>query len=143
MAFAATHNAWIQERYRAVDHGIKADEKADATAIASLSSAAGVKDMQSQLAATIAQNFAQMPPATLKMLFDQDMEHCNGDSGRAKLLARGKQFAALVTPNPEQFKKQSILLKSIDRGGPDTMEGMQAASAGMAQSQADQKVREQ
>jgi hypothetical protein len=143
-AFAAMYTGWIKDRYHAIDHGLKVDEKADAAkAAAAMSSEAGMKQLQSQMAATVAQSFGQMPPATLKMLFDQDVKNWKGDSDKAKLLARANQAAPLFTSNPDEFKKQYILIKSIEMGGPDTMAGIQAANAGVAKAQDEQKARDE
>jgi hypothetical protein len=141
-AFVAMYSGWIKNRYQAVDHGIKIDPRADAAKFAANPETA-TKQMQNSVAASIAQSFAQVPVTSLKMLFDQDLKNWTGSSDKAKLLARAKQIAPLVSSNPEEFRKQYILLKSIDMGGPDTFAGLEQAKAGAAQAQADQKAREE
>jgi hypothetical protein len=141
-AFATTYSGWIKERYRAVDHGLKIDPRADAAKM-SADPQAAMKQMQYTLAASIAQSFAQMPVPTLKMLFDQDLNNWKGSSDKAKLYARAQQIAPMATGNPEEFRKQYILLKSIDMGGPDTAAGLESAKAGAEKMKADQNLREE
>jgi hypothetical protein len=141
-AFAAVYAGWIKERYRAVDHGIQIDPRSDAAKLAANPDAA-IKQMQNTLVGAIAQSFSQMPPATLKMLFDEDQKNWSRNANKAKLAARAQQIAPLVNSNPEEFRKQYIVLKSIEAGGPDTLVGVEQAKAGIAQSQADQKAREE
>jgi hypothetical protein len=141
-AFAAAYAAWIKDRYRAVDHGIKIDLQAHAARIAADPDAA-MKQMRNAMVASLAQTFNAMPPATLKMMFDQDMQNWKGDSEKARILSRAKQVAPLAPSKPDEFRKQYILLKSMDVGGPDTEAGLQAILGGAAKSQADQKAREE
>jgi hypothetical protein len=139
-AFAATYNAWIKERYHAVDHGISLDSRA---ANISADPQAYMKQMQNTLAAGISESFSQMPAATLKMLFDQDLKNWQNNKDRARLYARAQQIAPMLTSNPEEFKKQYILLKSSEMGGPDSAAGLEAARADAQKMKADQKAREE
>jgi hypothetical protein len=77
------------------------------------------------------------------MLFDQDLKTWQEDSDKAKLAARARQIAPLAASNPGEFKKQYIVLKSIDMGGPDSMAGLEAASAGAKKAQAAAKDRQE
>jgi hypothetical protein len=140
-AFAATYNAWIKERYHAVDHGISLDPRAAANM--SADPQAYMKQMQNTLAAGIAQSFSQMPAATLKMLFDLDLKNWQNNKDKAKLYTRAQQIAPMLTSNPEEFRKQYILLKSSEMGGPDSAAGLEAAKADAQKMQADQKAREE
>jgi hypothetical protein len=141
-AFAATYNGWIKDRYHAADHGLKLDPRADATKMAA-NPDSYMKQMQNTIAAGLSQSFSQMPVSSLKMLFDQDLKSWNADKGKAKLSARAQQIAPMITRNPEEFKKQYILLKSIDMGGPDSLAGLEAAKADAQKAQTEQKAREE
>jgi len=77
------------------------------------------------------------------MLFDEDQKNWSRSAGRAKLAARAKEIAPLVNTNPEEFRKQYIVLKSIEAGGPDTLAGVEQAKSGMARAEADQKARQE
>jgi len=137
-AFEKMYNEWIKTAYHAVDHGIKIDAAADAQkAIAN----GGVEQMQSQLGAMIAQSMAAIPPQTLKMLFDQDLANWKDDTDQAKIYAQAKQIVPLFQSNPEEWKKQYLLMKSASMGGPSTDAGMASAKAATAKSQADATVR--
>jgi hypothetical protein len=140
--FATLYNGWIKDRFHAVDHGINVDPRADAAKM-SANPQAAMKQMQNVMAASIAQSFSQMPPAALKMLFDQDLQNWKEDKDKAKLYARAQQIAPMLSSNPEEFKKQYIVLKSIDLGGPDSAAGLDAAKADAQKMQADQKAREE
>jgi hypothetical protein len=141
-AFAATYNTWIKERYHAVAPGISLDSRAGAAQM-SADPQAYMKQMQNTLAASISQSFSQMPTATLKMLFDQDLKNWKDNQDKGKLYARAQQITPIVTSNPEEFKKQYILLKSIDMGGPDSSAGLEAAKADVQKMQAEQKARQE
>jgi len=137
-AFEKMYNGWIKTSFHAVDHGLKIDDNADAQkALAS----GEPENPQSSLAAVMAQGMAQVPAQTLKTLFDQDLETWKDDSDQAKIYARATQIAPVFQSNPEEWKKQYILLKSASMGGPGTEAGLAAAQAGTAKSQADQTVR--
>ncbi len=137
-AFEKMYNEWIRESYHAVDHGMKIDPQADAQkAVAN----GGAEQMQSQMGAMIAQSMGQIPPQTLKMLFDQDLANWKDDADQAKIYAQAKQLAPLFQTNPEAWKKQYLLLKSASMGGPGTDAGMAAANAASAKLQADSTVR--
>src|SRR4051812_3790019 len=116
-AFAATYSAWIKERYHAVDHGMKIDAAGDAAKLAANPDAA-MSQMRNTMAAAITQSFSQLPAPSLKMMFDQDLENWKGDPDKARLLSRARQIAPLAASKPEEFKKQYMLLKSADMGGP-------------------------
>lgn len=89
-AFENIYTEWIKTTYHAVDHGMKIDPRADAQkAIAN----GGVQQMQSQMGAMIAQSVGQIPPQTLKMLFDQDLANWKDDADKAKIYAQAKQIA--------------------------------------------------
>jgi hypothetical protein len=141
-AFASMYNGWIKDHYQAVDHGIKIDPQADAAKFASNPEAA-MKQMQNSVAAQMAHAIEQMPPAAAKMLFDQDLQNWKDDKDKARIYARAKQVAPLATSNPNEFRKQYALLKSVDMGGPDSAAGMEAANAANAKAQAEQQARQE
>jgi hypothetical protein len=137
-AFEKMYTEWIRTTYHAVDHGMKIDPQADAQkAIAN----GGVQQMQSQMGSMIAQSMGQIPPQTLKMLFDQDLANWKDDADKAKIYAQAKQIEPLFKTNPEAWKKQYLLLKSASMGGPSTDAAMTAAKAITAKLQADANVR--
>jgi hypothetical protein len=96
--------------------------------------------MMKQAAAAAVQGYASIPPATLKTLFDQDLQNWKGDSSKAKLYARAQQIAPMFQSNQEQWKKEYLLLKSAELGGPSTQAELDAAAAASNQAQADQKA---
>ena len=142
-AFAKLYDQWIASRYQAVNHGIKADQAAD---MAAYSNPANVQNMMAQAAATMAKSYLQMPPAGLKMLFESDLKSWtrNAKNPKAKKMAdKAQQIAPLLESNPEEFKKQYALLKSVEMGGPDTWAGIEAASSAGSKAQADNKAKQE
>jgi hypothetical protein len=137
-AFEKMYNEWIKNSYSAVDHGLKIDDQAEAQ---KASADGGVAQAQNQLAAVVAQGLSQAPPQGLKPMFDQDLESWKDDSDQAKIYARAKQIVPMFQSNPEEWKKQYILLKSASMGGPSTESALAAAIAAGANSGADQTVR--
>jgi hypothetical protein len=137
-AFEQMYNQWIKTTYHAVDHCMKIDPQADAQKAAANG---GVDQMKNQMGAMIAQSMAQIPPQTLKMLFDQDLASWKDDTDKAKIYAQAKQIAPLFQTNPEAWKKQYLLLKSASMGGPSTDAAMATANANTAKMQADATVR--
>lgn len=138
--FAKTYNEWIKNSFHAVDHGIKLDPQADA---AKMMTPGGADQMMSQAAAAMVQAFSQAPPEILKSMYDSDMQGWKDNSGKAKLYARGKQIEPLFKSNPAEWKKQYLLLKSADMGGPSTEAGLASANAAGAKNAADQKLRDE
>jgi len=135
-AFEALYNGWTKEHFQAVDHGLKTDAPPDIT---KYTSGAGMQELTNQIAATTTQALANMPPKMLKDSFDQEMAKWQArPRNKEKLLARGDRIAPLYATNPEEFKKQYLvlILKSMEMGGPDTAEGLQALQGGAAKSAA-------
>jgi hypothetical protein len=91
-AFETTYNAWIKDRYHAVDHGGKVDPPAN---MAGMPSAAGIDQMKNMAIVSITQIYANYPPAMLKPGFDKDMTRWQSQPNKAKLVARGNQIAPL------------------------------------------------
>jgi hypothetical protein len=138
--FAKMYNEWIKNTFHAVDHGIKVDPQADA---AKMMTNGGAEQMMSQVAAAMVKALEQAPPEVVKGMYDADMKSWKDSSDKAKLYAKGKQIEPLFKSNPAEWKKQYLLLKSADMGGPSTEAGLAAANAATTKSAADQKLRDE
>jgi hypothetical protein len=102
--------------------------------------------MMAQAAAAGAQNYAKLPPDSLKLLFPDDLKNWTKNPRtpkQQKIAAKAKEIAPLLASNPAEFAKQYAILKSMEMDGPDTWEGIEAASAGGAKTQADQKLQQE
>jgi len=143
-AFAKLYDEWIVTRYHAVNHGIKLPDQA--STVAAMAAPDAMKNMLAQVAAQAAQNYAKMPPASLKILFPMDLQNWTKNPRtpqQQKIAAKAKEIAPTLESNPAEFAKQYAILKCIEMGGPDTWEGIQAASAAGARTQADQKLQQE
>ncbi|MFB3829358.1 MAG: hypothetical protein ACE15B_21495 [Bryobacteraceae bacterium] len=142
-AFSKTYDQWIASRYQAVNHGIQADAAAD---MAAFSRPGAVEDMQAQAAAMAAQTFLNLDLSVLKMMFPEDLKKWTRnprDEKARKIAAKAQQIAPLLNSNPEAFKKEYALLKSMEMGGPDTWQGIEAASNAGAKTQAGAKAKQE
>ena len=142
-AFAKLYDGWIAQRYQAVNHGIKVDPAADAAAY---SNPGAMQNMMAQAAAQAAQSYLKLEPAALKILFPNDVKNWTRnvkDPKAKRLAAKAQEIAPLLDSNPAEFKKQYALLKSIEMGGPDTWQGIEAANAAGTNAQADNKRKQE
>jgi hypothetical protein len=143
-AFAKAYDGWIATSRHAVDHGIKA--QSDQEKAAAMSRPGAINDMVTQAAADVAKNFAKMPPETLKQIAPSDLKRLTANPRtpeQQKIAAKANAIAPLLQSNPTEFAKQYGILKSMEMGGPDTLEGIEAAGAGAARAQADSKMQEE
>jgi hypothetical protein len=140
--FEKTYDEWIRQRFNAVNHGIVADPNADMRAMMKPGAA---ENMMAQAAGQVAASYMKMPVQTLQMLFPTDLKswQSSRDPKMQKLYARGKAIEPLMRSNPEEFKKQYALLKSVEMGGPDSLAGIESAKAAGAQTQADMKKKQE
>ncbi|MBI4889621.1 MAG: hypothetical protein HY821_03280 [Acidobacteria bacterium] len=138
-AFEKTYDTWIKERYGAVNHGLKVDPQAE---MQKMQKAAESGEMMSQIGAQMAASFQAMPMQSLQILFPEDLKKWqrSRDPKEKKLGERAAAIEPLMKSNPDEFKKQYALLKSIEMGGPDTMAGVQAGTSAAQKTQADQKA---
>lgn len=141
-AFEMTWNAWIRERYTAVDHGIKVDPQSDMQAMMQDPSA---NQMMTQAAAQMAQEFLKLPLQSLELIFPADLKSWqrSRDPKKQALFEKAKAIEPLLKSNPDEFRKQYTLLKSAEIGGPTTWAALQSAGAAARQSQEDQKKRQE
>ncbi len=142
-AFEKTYDTWIKDRYSAVNHGLKVDDQAEAR---KMQKALESGDMMAQMGAQMATSFLAMPVETLKTMFPDDLKNWQASSEpkEKKLGQKAATIAPLLQSNPEEFKKQYAILKSVEMGGPDSLAGIQAMMGAAQQAQADQKsVQEQ
>jgi hypothetical protein len=143
-AFAKAYDEWLAADRRAVNHGIKA--QTDEERAAAMMKPGAMNNVMAQAAAEVAKNFAAMPPESLKVLFPEDLKRLTANPRnpeQQKLAAKAKAIAPLLQSNPAEFAKQYGLLKSMEMGGPDTWEGIAAASGAGARAQADSKTQEE
>jgi hypothetical protein len=122
-AYHQEHAGYIKSHQGAVNHGIKAHTEAMKSADEAV---ATMQTIQRQVAAQMAVAYLKMPIEGAKMLYTQDLENWKqqaadkDNSDRAKfqsLVARAKQIEPMIASNPEEFKKQYSLLKSVEAGG--------------------------
>lgn len=143
-AFAKAYDQWLAAGRHAVNHGIKAQTDAERTA--AMHKPGAMNDTMAQAAAGVAKNFASMPPETLKMIALDDLKRLSANPRtppRQKIAAKAKAIAPLLQSNPAEFAKQYALLKSMEMGGPDTWEGIEAASSGAAKAEANARMQEE
>jgi hypothetical protein len=143
-AFAKLYEGWIASRYGAVNHGIQVPDQAQQ--MAAMGKPDAMKNMMAQAAAEIAKNYAQMPVASMRILFPNDLKNWTNNPRtpqQQKIAAKAKEIAPMLDSNPAEFARQYALLKSMEMGGPDTWDGIEAASAAQGKAQAGQKLVEE
>lgn len=140
--FQAQYDEWIKQRYSAVNHGIKLNDQAD---MQKMMEPGGADQMMSQAMAQMAQSFLKMPPATVAMMIPQDIENHKGarDAKGKQLYAKALEVQNLLKTNPAEGVKQYALMKSIEMGGPTTLAGIESGAAAGANSQAEQKKKQE
>ncbi|QOY86390.1 hypothetical protein [Paludibaculum fermentans] len=133
-AFEAAHDEYIKKRYNAVNHGLKIQSQEEKIKAASKNPDAMMADMQRQVGIQMAKSYSQMDAASLKLMFDQDLENWKQSAAATgsdaakykKILAKGNSLKALQQSNPEEFRKGYAVLKSSELGGPDNWADLQA-----------------
>jgi len=133
-AFRAEHTARIAKQHnRAVDHGV------DAVTFGAPGTS-GV-DVWAVAVLPVIQVMQSFSPQVLQNAFEEDRtqaaetikEETGDERAKAqKYLVRLNALVPLTKSNPEEFKKQYILLKSGFLGGPDTEAKLQAATSSAA-----------
>jgi len=140
--FEKTYDEWIRQRYSAVNHGLKVDPQSDMRA---MMQGGAANNMMAQAAGQIAAEIMKLPMQSLEFLYPNDVKEWgkSRDPKKQKLAERAKAIEPLMKSNPEEFKKQYALLKSVEMGGPDTLAGVDAAKTAGAQSQAEMKRKQE
>jgi hypothetical protein len=128
--FQKAHADHIQSTYKAVNHGIqvKSMEQLAADAAGGRNMEAAYSSMMKQAAVGMVKGLRSMPIDSAKQAFEEDLKSwtrqaASKSSSRAlwqKLAARAKEIAPLASSQPEEFKKEYSLLKSLEMGGPGT-----------------------
>jgi len=122
-AFKTEHAAYIKETRNAVDHGTVAPERFDAIR---------------NVIVPLIDMLRTFPIEALRQTYDNDRDDLretiknetgNERSKAQKDLARLDALAPLMKSNPEEFRKQYIVAKSVSMGGPDTEARLAAMTA--------------
>jgi hypothetical protein len=144
-AFEQTYNGWIKEQHHAVNHGINA-ERAGETQMQQMMQPGGEQQMKNQMAGQIAAALLKTPPESLKFLIANDIQQWGqeNDAKHKKLAERAKAVQPMFATNPEEARRQYVVLKSIEMGGPDNLQALGLASEAAAkQAASGEQINEQ
>lgn len=136
-AFEKLYNGWIEKRYQAVNHGIKA-EKAPATQ-------ADSNAMMSQAAAEMVKSMGELPPEAMQMLLKGDIDMLQKKTGERdkKMLARYREVESLLKTSPAEGRKRYAIVKTMQMTGQDNEATLNANLAAGAKSAAEAKRMEE
>ncbi|MGV3556676.1 hypothetical protein [Larkinella arboricola] len=110
--FRTRYQDWLKDKYRISDEQTREATQAQSTSISDAQS------MYNQQVAMIQSTYSQMPPATLAMMIQSQIEMTQQDlsdaegaekTAKTKDLAELKRLQALSKTNPAEFKKQYVV----------------------------------
>jgi hypothetical protein len=137
-AFQKLYDGWIKDHYRAVNHGIKLDRNAPASA--EYGNAA-----MSAAASEMAKAFGELPADALRMILTTDIDGLKNSTKDPdkQMLARYRRVESLLKTNLPEARKQYALAKSMQMLGQTDESQVQAKLADGLKAGADLKRMEE
>ena len=133
--FQAAHDAYIKERFKAVNHGIQATSMEE-TAKKAMTKG-NVEEFQVQMKRQMAAAYVQMAMETplegLKEMFESDLKDWTKSAGNpkrsdrakyAKLVSQAQAIQGFITTDEKKFRRGYAVLKSAEADGLDTEEAL-------------------
>jgi hypothetical protein len=136
--FEKVYDGWIRQRYGAVNHGIRVDTNAGATA-------ADVSAAMSGAASEMAKAFEQLDANALRMLLTHDLDSLKNsrrDSDK-QMLERYRRVEGLLLTNLPEARKQYAIAKTMQMSGSTDEAQTQANLAAGAKFAAERKRMEE
>ncbi|OHE77215.1 MAG: hypothetical protein A2107_09295 [Verrucomicrobia bacterium GWF2_62_7] len=139
-AFQAAHDAYIAEKHKAVNHGLKV--KSGEQMLHQISSRGGAAEFELKMKRDMAAIYVQMAMETgiedLKQMFDASLKEWTAEANKpknsdrakyAKLVKQAEAIKDLSVSNPDKFRRGYAVLRSAEADGLDTEEALFGAQA--------------